>query len=264
MRFTQTTTRRVTDSTSQQSIRFRSNAPPSQTIVTTAPSGSPFVRQSRVTSSSGECAVREYAPGRSTTRNVSPPSRKIPSFFSTVFPLQFPVCCFSPVSRLKTVLLPTLGFPVRITEISKACHLPAYLHLFHLDRRSVPFPQHDHRSLEPICPRIPQRTDGNTGHHTPRRASERIQSLPKRCSRHPCDHRAPPRCQCRHRVLYRSCLFDFPFQCAHPPSMCFAYLQHMPHHAGGDCPTIGTQKNVEILYCVLHIAPRCDILMCRY
>ncbi len=53
----------------------------------------------------------EYVPGRSTKRNSFPSKENLPVATSTVFPGQFPVCCFNPVRALNTVLFPVLGLP---------------------------------------------------------------------------------------------------------------------------------------------------------
>ncbi len=50
----------------------------------------------------------------STTRSGSPPVNR-PSFFSTVTPGQFPICCRPPVRPLKTVVFPQFGFPATAT-----------------------------------------------------------------------------------------------------------------------------------------------------
>jgi hypothetical protein len=74
-----------------------------------------LVRKSRATSSSGDFEAREYVPGKSTIENVLSPYLKVPRADETVLPGQLPVCCLSPVSALKTVDLPTLGFPAKAT-----------------------------------------------------------------------------------------------------------------------------------------------------
>ena len=43
----------------------------------------------------------------------------MPTAFSTVLPVQLPVCWLSPVRPLKIVDLPTLGFPAMATVKSK-------------------------------------------------------------------------------------------------------------------------------------------------
>ena len=64
IRLTQTTTRRVISSVWSTRLRLRSRQVASHT--TTTASGSPKQMKSRATSSSAECAMREYVPGIST------------------------------------------------------------------------------------------------------------------------------------------------------------------------------------------------------
>ena len=52
-----------------------------------------------------------------------PSCRKAPSARTTVLPGQFPVCWRSPVSALKTVVLPTLGLPASAIRWSQRCGL---------------------------------------------------------------------------------------------------------------------------------------------
>ncbi len=91
--------------------KFRSRLAASAT--TTTASGRASMIKSRAIISSIENAVRLYVPGKSTTVYVWPLYVQLPSFFSTVFPGQFPTCCRAPVSALNTVLFPTLGLPAK-------------------------------------------------------------------------------------------------------------------------------------------------------
>ncbi len=82
----------------------------------TITSGRSFIIKSLAILSSAEKAVRLYVPGRSTTLISASPETWTPSFFSTVFPGQFPTCCDNPVRMLKTVDLPTFGCPASATR----------------------------------------------------------------------------------------------------------------------------------------------------
>lgn len=55
-------------------------------------------------------------PGRSYSFACHAPKENSPTALPTVFPAQLPVCCFSPVSALKTVLFPVLGLPAKATR----------------------------------------------------------------------------------------------------------------------------------------------------
>ena len=72
----------------------------------------------RVSSSSGDIASSEYAPGRSTRSYAGPLApwgRQTPRPTSTVVPGQLPMVRRAPVRTLKRVDLPTLGAPARAT-----------------------------------------------------------------------------------------------------------------------------------------------------
>ena len=66
-----------------------------------------------VTSSSEKQELTACVPGRSIILCSILLYVYFPNAASTVFPDQLPVCCFSPVKALKTVLFPTLGLPRR-------------------------------------------------------------------------------------------------------------------------------------------------------
>ena len=116
MRFTHTTTLLVISSVCSTRLRLRSRHVASATI--TVASGSAKQTKSRATSSSTELAISEYVPGRSTRMKFLSLCLYLPCALVTVFPGQLPVCCFSPVRLLKTVLLPTLGLPASATMLS--------------------------------------------------------------------------------------------------------------------------------------------------
>ncbi len=81
----------------------------------TITSAFPFRMKFLAMSSSTEFAVREYVPGRSTTRNSLSRYFIMPSFFSTVTPGQLPTCCLKPVKALNIVVFPTFGLPASAT-----------------------------------------------------------------------------------------------------------------------------------------------------
>ena len=81
----------------------------------TVTSGRPKRMKSRAISSSSDVEASEYVPGRSTMRYMLSRKPKKPSALPTVLPGQLPVCCFSPVRALKTVLLPVFGLPAKAT-----------------------------------------------------------------------------------------------------------------------------------------------------
>ena len=80
------------------------------------------------------CGARRYEPGpdrtdyrdgsydrnKSTIRTCVPSRSNLPSLRSTVLPVQLPTCWLSPVSRLKTLDLPTFGWPARASTIVAA------------------------------------------------------------------------------------------------------------------------------------------------
>jgi len=62
--------------------------------------------------------MREYVPGISTRMKLLSLWVYFPCAFVTVFPGQLPVCWFSPVRLLNTVLFPTFGLPARAIILS--------------------------------------------------------------------------------------------------------------------------------------------------
>ena len=103
----------VTERTCRVNERFRSSTLESITI--TVQSMSSLTRNCRETSSSGEKEIIEYVPGKSTTEKLLSLIFVHPFAYSTVLPVQLPVCCFIPVRALKIVLFPTLGLPASTT-----------------------------------------------------------------------------------------------------------------------------------------------------
>ena len=80
----------------------------------TITSTSPVSKNSFDTFSSLEKVSIAYIPGKSTIFMSLP---KKPSFLSIVTPGQLPTYWFEPVSKLKTVVLPTFGLPNKATLI---------------------------------------------------------------------------------------------------------------------------------------------------
>ena len=136
-RFTTTTTRGNRAMICKARGNVRSRQPPSQR--TTITSASLERTNSRVTLSSSDMGVREYAPGVSTSVISRPFSRAVPRALATVLPVQFPVCWRSPVRALNRVLLPTLGLPASpstrgaaaVSVLFTGALPPRRRHLFH-------------------------------------------------------------------------------------------------------------------------------------
>ena len=90
IRFTQRTARSVMHRVCKARLRLRSRQVASQTMMVT--SALPLRIKSRVISSSCECGLSEYVPGKSTITNPCPLCTQYPCALSTVLPGQFPVC----------------------------------------------------------------------------------------------------------------------------------------------------------------------------
>ena len=90
IRFTHTTTLSDTSIVCKTRLRFLSSAVASHT--TTTASGLPKQIKFLATSSSAECAIKEYVPGISTKTQPCFAVAQYPCAFATVLPGQFPVC----------------------------------------------------------------------------------------------------------------------------------------------------------------------------
>ena len=87
-------------------------------------------------------------PGRSYSFACHAPKENSPTALPTVFPAQLPVCCFSPVSALKTVLFPVLGLPAK--AIRRRVFSGILHPLLHKNTRGIGIAQSNQRILHPI------------------------------------------------------------------------------------------------------------------